>query len=543
MPLRKAEANVAWTLMGVGIRSLIWPAAFARFQKSPTFTDEAKLTMLRSIYDHAQFLFRFKTHLNHVLRESNGLLSLGVYFPEYTRAHDWRQRALSRLADELIQHVNPDGCSVEMSTAYQWLVVDEFDGTRELLKHHDLRFPEGNLDAWLVKLYKALAYILRPDGAWPRLDDGFMEDDTFQCRRLAAAGERLNRPDIIYIASRGVRGARPEVTSIAFRDAGLHVMRSDWSSDARYLLLDTGPFAGPHGHEDKLNIEVCAYGTPFIVDPGCYTYNANDSYRGYFASSRAHSTAVIAGKSQIRRWNQSFLHPKAGVREPATWISSREFDYGEGMYRDGYCSFEFKKPRDAVVIDDASHIRRVLFVKPDYWLVVDQLKATSEAHDYEILFNLDPAIKSESISKCGVYMHSDNNVAGMYLITSSSAPCEISSVSGSTNPIQGWYANGWHEHKLPTTTLICRVENTQSAVLATLLYPYLGERPTVDFQVVEISGGDGLAYRVASPLGTDYLMFSLDKNMKTFGPCASDAAIVGFRTCTGERSAQLFSWC
>ena len=54
---RKDENSPSWRLMEVGLRMRVsWIPCFALFYDSPVFTDKAKLTMLRSIYDHARFL-------------------------------------------------------------------------------------------------------------------------------------------------------------------------------------------------------------------------------------------------------------------------------------------------------------------------------------------------------------------------------------------------------------------------------------------------------------------------------------------------------
>jgi hypothetical protein len=541
LPCKKSEDNVGWALMNVGIRSMIWVAAFGAFYRSPAFTDNAKLTMLRSIYDHGRFLYRFKTHHNHVLRESIGLMSLGVYFPEFNEADDWIETALARLTYELTEHVNDDGTSVEMSTGYQWLVTKEFDAARALMKEHNLRLPGVDLDDWMAKLYTPLAYVLRPDGIWPRLDDGFIADDAGHRDVLAAAGEEFNRPDFIYIASNGARCEKPAQTSAAFQNAGLYVMRSDWSGDARYLVFDAGQFSGYHGHEDKLGIEVFAYNKPFIVDPGCHSYNVKDPYRVYFASSRAHNTAMVAGKSQIRRWYRPNLNPKRQTQAHGTWISEQGFDYAEGVYRDGYGSYEFQTPRNPIIITGVTHTRRVMFVKPDYWVIIDELDAVSEHHDYEILFNLSPNLRTELTSEHSLCMHAEDNSARLYLVNCGSDPYNISSVNGQTEPIQGWYANGWCGRKVPSTTVMCRIKNVRSTTLATLLYPCRNER-VVDLQAQAISEGNALAYRVTSGGWIDYLLFARDNKAKSFGPCRSDAQLAAFRARAGEQPRQLFSW-
>ena len=86
--------------------------------------------------NHAQFLSTFKTSQNHLLRESNGLATASVYFPEFKPSKHWLQIALTRLNAELEKQINPDGFHFELSTGYQWVVVNEFEKT--LLDELDL---------------------------------------------------------------------------------------------------------------------------------------------------------------------------------------------------------------------------------------------------------------------------------------------------------------------------------------------------------------------------------------------------------------------
>ena len=225
--------------------------------------------MLRSLYDHARFLSLFKTSRNHLLRESNGLAFFSIYLPEFKEAKQWQKVALSRLDRELTKQINQDGSHIEVSTGYQWLVIDELEAAYDLLQSNNLTLPKEDLAASLEKMYNMLAYLVRPDNTFPEINDGFIR---WQYTRLAKAGKKFGRNDFVFIGTDGIQGKEPRGTSMAFEDAGIYVMRSDWTSEARYLLFDAGPYGGPHGHEDKLSIELFAFGQPFIVDSCSYTY-------------------------------------------------------------------------------------------------------------------------------------------------------------------------------------------------------------------------------------------------------------------------------
>jgi hypothetical protein len=529
-PRRRNEQSPSWRLMEVGLRMRIsWIPCFALFFNSPAFTDETKLMMLRAIYDHARFLHLFKTKNNHLLRESNGLAYVGTYFPEFKEASLWQKVALTRLDEALVEQVNQDGSHFEVSTGYQSLVVDELQNTCDLLQTNNVSLPKQDLGSWLERMYGVMGYIVRPDGTFPQVNDGYIYWDYTQ---LAQAGEALGRDDLVYIGTGGSRGNRPADTSVSFNDAGLYVMRSDWTEDARYLLFDAGPYGGRHGHEDKLSIELFAFGQAFIVDSGSYNYNQADPFRAYFVGSQSHNTILVDGKSQIRRWYKDNRHPKVTPGNYATWISQPGFDYVSASYSDGYSLFSLRKPLDAVIIKDVTHTRRILFVKPDYWVIVDELQAVAR-HSYQALFHADPAITATVGPENRVILGEAPKAAKLHLIPAAPQNVKVSCLAGSETPIQGWYSAGVHQ-KTPATTIVYERENYASTNMTTLLYPCpSGQRDdSVSIRPLVVSGGKGLAFVVTTDRGRDYLLFSQEDSLslKRFGPYQSGAIVAGVRT-------------
>ncbi len=538
--VRKNEKSPNWRLMEVGMRMRVsWIPCFALFYNSPAFTDEAKMTMLRAIYDHARFLLLFKTNRNHLVRESNGLAYVGVCFPEFREASRWRQVALTRLDEALVEQVNQDGSHIEVSTGYQWLVIDEFENAYALLWANNLSLPRENLASWLERMYHMMAYVVRPDGTFPQVNDGYVY---WKYTQLARAGETFERDDFVYIGTGGDRGTRPTNTSVGFNDAGLYVMRSDWTKDARYLLFDAGPYGGHHGHEDKLSIEIFAFGQVFIVDSSSYTYNTTDPFRTYFIGSQAHNTVLVDGKSQVRRWQKENLNPKTAVGNYATWISQSDFDYVSASYSDGYSLFSLKKPMDASIIEDVTHTRRILFVKPDYWVIVDEIQA-STPHNYQVLFHTVPEIVARVGPENKVGLSTTLEATTLHLIPANPQNVKVHCLTGSENPIQGWYSPD-SGHKAPATVVIYEREHSLSTVMTTLLYP----RPSgqtgdeISIKPLAVSGGRGLAFVVTTGRGNDYLLFSHNDSVKQFGPYQSRGTVAGIRTDDNGNILTQFEW-
>lgn len=527
-PIRKNESSPTWRLMETGMRMVVsWIPTFSLFYKSPIFTDDAKLIMLRSIYDHAKFLSLFKTNRNHLLRESNGLAFISICFPEFKDARRWQEVALARFDQELTKQINKDGSHIEVSTGYQWLVVDELEKAYDLLQSNNLTLPNEDLTTWLEKMYNMLAYIIRPDNTFPEINDGFIR---WNFKRLAKAGKKFGRDDFVFIGTDGKLGKTPRETSVNFDDAGLYVMRSDWTKDAHYLLFDAGPYGGPHGHEDKLSIEAFAFGQPFIVDSGSYTYEKKDPFRPYFVGSQGHNTILVDNQSQIRRWQKDSMNPKPALGDYATWISQTDFDYAAATYTDGYSTFSLKRPKEPKIITDVTHSRHILFVKPHYWVIVDKIQA-SKLHNYQLLFHAHPEIAVSAEENNKVILRTASDAASLYLIPADPQDVKVRQLTASESPIQGWYSVD-HHHKIPSTAVIFERENAHSTVLTTLLYPCPAGQTDDQAKIepLEVSSGKGLAYVVSTNRGRDYLMFSQDYALKIFGKYRSKGIVACIRT-------------
>src|SRR5688572_31852241 len=144
-------------------------------------------------------------------------------------------------------------------------------------------------------------------------------------------------------------------------------MRSGWDSDAHQLIVDVGPlgctFSCGHGHADLLSIQCVAFGEAVLVDPGTYCYTPDTEWRNFFRGTAAHSTVTINGRDQVEPDGPFSWHgrPHANVRE---WRSNDDCDFVDASHT-AYAGI--------------AHRRRVLFAKPDYWVVVDDITADLSA--------------------------------------------------------------------------------------------------------------------------------------------------------------------
>jgi hypothetical protein len=527
-PRRKDETSPSWRLMEVGLRMRVsWIPCFALFFESQAFTDEDKMTMLRSIYDHANFLSCFKSKMNHLLRESNGLAAVAAYFPEFKEAPRWENIALSRIEQEIANQINDDGSHVEMSVGYQWLAVDEFEKASRLLEDCHLSLPHQNLASTLEKMYQVLVYVVRPDGTFPQINDGFIQ---WEVSRIAAAGEKYGRKDFVYIGTLGDNGELPAYDSVSIEDAGFFVMRSGWTEQSKYLLFDAGPYGGWHGHEDKLSIEIYAFGALFIVAAGSYTYENTDPYRTYFVGSYGHNTALVDGLSQIRRWNKINMKPRTSKGKYAKWVSDEKFDFVSADYDEGYAKFSLSFTKQPDMTDDVIHRRQIVFVKPNYWIIVDQLFA-SQLHDYQLLYHAHPDISAEEMKNACVRLQNAKTNSFLYLMPTLVNGLNVKLVKGSERPVQGWYSDRPY-HRVPAATVIYEIAQRRTVELITLAYPSSKQQieNVLKIEPIQVTHGKGLACMVTHDSGKDYIMISPIKGLKKFGPFDATGILSGVRT-------------
>ena len=322
-------------------------------------------------------------------------------------------------------------------------------------------------------------------------------------------------------------------------------MRSDWTPDAKYLFFDAGPYGGPHGHEDKLSIEIYVFGHPFLVDVGSYTYDDSSPFRRYFKGTYGHNTILVDGLSQIRGWYGDYMEPRVGVKPDAVWVNRPEFDYAVATYGDGYGEFSIRRPDAAVIIDDVIHTRHVLFIKPDYWILVDELQAT-ECHRYQQLFHADPNVILAHVENNKVFLGIESGAAQLVLVPSASET-KVRLLSGCEEPVQGWYSPE-ADVKQPSTVVIYETEKLSSTVLSTLVFPSLehvsgtGVAMDISIESIAISGGAGLAFEVQTPQGKDYLMLSSNTERKQFGPYEASSKLAVVRTDKKGNVLSQFEW-
>jgi len=466
-----SNATWAWRTIEAGIRmGGSWQWALHSFYRSPHFTDDVLVEWYKSVWEHGWRLRNIHHSHNWLIMEQNGLGQIGILYPQFRQASEWRDFAFATLIHELGVQNYPDGMQYELSTGYHQVNVRNYQWLWDVAEAYDVPVPPAFRDG-LEQMHAANIKLMMPDGRLPDLNDGGWHPVAGLLERAAALYPA--REDFRWAASWGQEGAPPSYTSIALDYSGLYVMRSDWGDDAVWALLDGGPFGFAHQHEDKLNLIVHAYGRRLITEAGNYAYDDSEMRR-YVLSTRGHNTARVDGQDQNRRRNYNRANERIERPSGAVWHSDEAQDTVEAVYNEGY-----GPEADRTV----THRRRVTFFKqgtagfgPCFRVEDTFTPADSGEHSYEILWHLHtgaPLVEGLSVRSV------DPGVANVALIPED-APVGLSVeiVAGQEQPEwQGWHAVKNHQQGEyeACPTAIYRVRAVGEVKVTTWVVPTRGD--------------------------------------------------------------------
>jgi hypothetical protein len=496
-PMPRDAGNVprsAWRTIETGIRaSAVWPELWYRFLLAPSMTDDALLTFLKAYIDHAIHLMAFHTTGNWLAMEGNGLAHTGVLFPEFRDAAAWRDTAIKWIYAELDNQVYPDGVQIELASGYHHVSLGNFVAVFKIARLNAVPLPADFLRR-LEKMYDFDVYGATPGRQLPGVQDGNYYDVHNALREAAALFP--HRKDFLWYATDGKEGQPPAHTSHAFPYAGYFVMRSGWEPDARWLWFDGGPFGYGHQHEDKLEIMVEAYGKAFLVDPGNFTYERS-KWRSYFIDSLSHNVVLVDGQPQRRRGRPRSEYV---VKEPLphVWESGAKSDYVEATFDEDF---------GGDVKRGVRHTRAVLFVKPDFWVVLDRLAADDgKEHTYDALFHFDCPVTAE-----GVRLVTQNGDEPNLTVAARPDPgVSLKIVKGQQEPVQGWLVEPGIASVRPAPVGVYTARGKTTHLLYVLAPAAKGAKDPV--RSVEGLGGDPAAARVTMTDGRVYeVRFQLGK--------------------------------
>ncbi len=480
-PAKRSNTSM-WRGLEVHFRAKVWSQLFFTLQKADAFRPATRLLMLQSLVDHADYLRRFHAGGNWLTMELSGLTAIATRFPELKKSEQNLEYAGKVLLAELSRQVYPDGAQTELTAAYHWVALRNFEQYMEYCRVADI--PENNAYRQrVIDMYGYLAGVLRPDGTIPLNNDSNKDDLRGVLQRAAG---RYDKETWRYVATNGKKGKAPEVPpSRIFPYAGHVVSRSGWNAGAQWSFFDLGPWGTGHQNSDKLHLSVHAGGRDLLVDSGRFAYRGKLSpYRSeYGVKSRAHNVILFDNRGQ-RPNERSVKEPLSGDDYAVT----EAFDYARGSIS------EF----DGLEQGDAAHTRILLYVRDRFWIIVDRVE-TNAPRRVTTLWHWHP--DCTVTEKDGRIFSTDKGRINLSVQPVGDAGWTVRMVKGHRegDEFQGWYSARYNSVEKNWAAL-CNTRLDGRATYVWLLVPGQGAVPRLPVSNLAI---DDAAVRLTVDLGND----------------------------------------
>jgi hypothetical protein len=192
-----------------------------------------------------------------------------------------------------------------------------------------------------------------------------------------------------------------------------------------------------HGHADALAFTLSAAGQPLLIDPGTYAYHTQKQWRDYFRGTGAHNTVKIDGMDQSEPGGNFMWLRKANAR-CELWETGLDSDCFIGSH-DGYLR----------LADPVLHRRKILLLKKEMILVVEDILECRKQHDIEISWHFSDACKLEVGRRAAVA--SCRNIRLEMSMPDSDG--ELQMARGREEPPLGWISRRFDE-KTPSPSLV-----------------------------------------------------------------------------------------
>lgn len=490
------EMGINWiTKLDIGIRIISWLFAIPYFCHSVHFTADFNFKMIKMIYLQVSHIQKFLSYgssaNNHLIGQGAAMALVGILCPELTISSVLREQGAKILLDESRNQVFKDGVHKEQSTSYHAFVLDYYLTYILIARLNKIIVPEGiiqNAEAmcdYLADLKTNLGFV-------PHIGDS----DEGQAVRFRVDAEQdydacLSTGAVLFSSSsmktavkvfseksfwltgadgydhfRKLGSGLKLRKSFAYQDSGYFGMISEQDDSHFGLMLDSGKlgFGSPsgHGHADALSFVMGLNRRPFIVDPGTYIYTCKKEWREYFRGSHAHNIVTVDNQSQSQSI-APFIWKRKARADLIYWYISEHYNYFMGKH-DGYMHLP----------DPVSCERMVLFVKPGFYVVDDNLTACRE-HSYQMRFHFAPdvSVEKEGESRITAVDLENNRLNLNFLYDNNDFRVLVR--RGSEKPIGGWYSDTYGD-KTESDEVICSTDNRPMFNCITLMEPIVASR-------------------------------------------------------------------
>jgi len=402
-------SSKTWAELHIPSLAANWIEAYSMILNSGSISRDVHIRFVNQMWEFASYLEAANNEAgnsvrNHYIVQLTGIADIGIMFPEFGNSSHWRNFGFSGINRHLSEGVLDDGGYIEMTSGYHDFVVDSLLDTFLLAR---LNGYEGDLDtSRYKKMFLWEANIKTPNNKLPLIGDGH---ERTVGGTLAKGALLFDDPAMKifdsykfpkeYIWRFGKIGLEkfnsfaPPISSAAsvrLPDSQFFVLKSGEDKNSNYLMFDCAPFGEAqinghsHNHSDALNVAAMANGKNLLIDTGSVFYG--DPLISYYQSARAHNLIVFDGKDfSCRDHLEQPKHDKPFVTD---WVSSPSMDFAGCSYASVAESMSVANAKclNSSNLSGPKHTRKILFAKPNYWIVSDLVEGVGR-HKLDLLYH------------------------------------------------------------------------------------------------------------------------------------------------------------
>lgn len=178
-------------------------------------------------------------------------------------------------------------------------------------------------------------------------------------------------------------------TSRIFADKGNAAFRTGWGGANEIALLFRAGANFNHHHADQGAFLLTAFGEPLITEAGWSDYYKDPYYATFFTQAVGHNTILVDGNPESQTIPDTPQFKALDDYPRITDSITSEFYDGVGSELSSVYQNRLER-----------YVRRIVFVKPHYFVVFDDLKANGKPAQFDFLLHLPnrDKIKIESLT-------------------------------------------------------------------------------------------------------------------------------------------------
>jgi Heparinase II/III-like protein. len=451
----------AWRTIETGIRIYTtWLPCFEIFRHSDVWSEDDLATFLLGVRNHALFLMgHYSNHdrsSNWLSMEASALYQIGIMFPEFKEAEEWKNTGYQRIMHEVRYCFSDNGIHMEKTPIYHLVAAIAFEQAIVLSKKNGITVAPYAQEI-LTRAGKYVASLFKPDLSTPMIGDADRDDLTtrkadtsiYEGMNLSFFPEDMNElrayfkwmyeitgdEEFNYFATLRKEGKAPSKLDYDYREEGIYVVRSGWESDDDYLLMHSTQLErgerSTHSHNDSLHAEVTLKGDDILIDSGRYIYRSSiwRDWREYFTSALAHNTLFVDN------------HEMGTVPNVTRVRGVRALCHDFGAKADGVKVIDLSHNGYAFIPDSVFHRRKAVLLPSSAVVLVDYVTGLGkEDHDFRLMFNFNKGDVVLSGSDALYKAVNGHEYKLSFIATKELTPTLL---YGSEDPKGGWVSYGY----------------------------------------------------------------------------------------------------